>query len=148
MNINDYLINQVSKDWSTLLHAWIPPLPRDFTIWLVNRLGELFVVVPDESVHWLNVGAGKLNRVANTREHFAQLLDRGNNADNWLRISLVNACRNAGLQLTADECYGFKIPPALQGQYVVENLQPTKLGAHYSLLAHLNKQEEIYWTEQ
>ena len=115
MNINDYLINQVGADWGKLLHAWIPPLPRDFTLWLVNRLGELFIVVPDGSVHWLEVGSGKLNRLANSREHFAQLLDRDNNADSWLRTSLINACRSADMQLAKDECYGFKIPPALQG---------------------------------
>ena len=123
----------------------MPPLPRDFTIWLVNRLGEPIIVTPDGAVHWLDVGTGKLNQLATNREQFAQLLDQGNNADTWLRISIVNACRQAGMTLASDECYGFKIPPILQGQYEVTNLQPTKLDLHYSLLAHLGKQEEVYW---
>jgi len=145
MNINDYLIDQSGKDWGTLLQSWMPPLPLNFTIWLVNRLGEPVIATPDGAIHWLDVGASRLNKVADSREQFAHLLDQGSNADKWLRISIVNACRLAGMTLAPDECYGFKIPPILQGQYDVNNLQPTKLATHYSLLAHLGKQEEIYW---
>lgn len=144
ININDYLINHANKDWRRLLERWMPPLPPDFTIWLVNKLGEL-IVVGNGAVHWLVVGEGKLIQIADSEERFAQLLDIGNNADQWLRLSLVNACRNAGMVLAEDECYGFNIPPALQGQYVVTNLKPTSLDKHYSLLAHLSKQDEIYW---
>ncbi|HEX2584914.1 MAG TPA: T6SS immunity protein Tdi1 domain-containing protein, partial [Steroidobacteraceae bacterium] len=144
MNINDYLIDQSGKDWGVLLQGWMPPLTADFTLWLVNRLGELIISTPDGSIHWLDAGANKLHQLATSREQFAQLLDHGNNADKWLRISLIDACRQTGMTLASDECYGFKIPPILQGQYEVTNLQPTKLAAHYSLLVHLGKQEEIY----
>lgn len=147
MRAEDYLIDQHGKDWHRLLSRWTPPLPGDFTLWLVNRLGELLLVTEDESVHYLEFGTGTLHMLASSREQFAQLLDSGNNADTWLRVSLVNACRQAGKHLRTDECYGFKVPPILQGKYEENNLEPTPLDKHYSLMAYLIKQEDIYWAE-
>jgi Domain of unknown function (DUF1851) len=83
--------------------------------------------------------------VAHDRQQFARLLDTGNNADAWLRISLVDACRNAGMRLGPSECYGFKIPPTLGGGYEVANLAPTSLAVHYSYQAYICKQTDVYW---
>jgi len=36
-----------------------------------------------------------------------------------------------------DQCYGYKIPPILGGKYALENVSPTNLCVHYSLLADI-----------
>jgi len=148
MNLNDYLISQPGKDWPRLLHDWIPPLPAACTVWLVNRLGEVIVVADDKTVLMLDVGAGTVAEVARSREHFARLLDTANNADNLLRISLVNACHRAGMNLGPNECYSFKVPPPLGGKYEVTNLTPTELSVHYSFMAYVHKQQDIYWVPE
>lgn len=141
MDINDYLIDQAGKDWGTLLRDWMPPLPPSFTLWLVNRFGDAFVVREEDcSVHMLDVGSGTLARVADSRSHFADLLDIDDNAANWLLIPLVDACRDDGMSLSASQCYGFKVPPVLGGGYEVANVEPTNLSVHYSFLADLYKQ--------
>ena len=123
MNINDYLIDQADKDWATHLGDWIAPLSSSFTLWLVNRFGDVFIVADDDnSVHMLDVGAGTLTRVANDRSHFADLLDTADSANNWLMIPLVDVCRAVGMNLGPSQCYGFKIPPVLGGKYEVEIL--------------------------
>lgn len=144
MNINDYLISQVGINWGLLLNDWIPPLPQEFRLWLVNRLGDVFVLA-GERVLRLDLGSGACDEVARDRQHFAALLDSRANADLWLRISLVNACRRSGMDLGPFECYGFKIPPALGGEYEVSNLTPTKLTTHYSYQAYICKQQDVYW---
>ena len=58
MNINDYLIDQRSKNWPQLLSGWGGTIPEAFTLWLVNRFGDAFLVVDDGSVHMLDAGAG------------------------------------------------------------------------------------------
>jgi len=146
MNIRDFLIDPAGKNWDKLLGYWRPPLPPDATLWFVNLLGDAFLVTRDGAVESLTVGTGSVSLLAPSREDFAQLLDRRENADTWLRISLVEGCRKAGMQLTAEECYGFKIPPALLGKYEVSNLQPTNIYSHYSWLSHMTRQDEIYWT--
>jgi hypothetical protein len=86
MDINDYLIDQTEKDWGALLRDWVPPLPSSFTLWLVNRFGDAFVVSDDDgSVHMLDVGGGTLARVADNRG--VALLHRAGNGYSSLRGS-------------------------------------------------------------
>ena len=140
MDINDYLIAQPGKDWPDLLSGWFDTLPKIFTLFLVNRLGDVFVVCEDETVHMLDVGAGRIERLADNRDHFCSLLDEGGNADNWLMIPLVDACVATGLTLGSNQCYGYRVPPFLGGQYEVGNIEPTDLSVHYELLASLHRQ--------
>lgn len=140
MNLNDYLLATPGIDWSNVLRDWAPPLPGSFTVWFVNRLGDVFVVLEDGSVHMLDVGAGRLTRCAASRDDFATLIDVGDNADQWLAIALVDRCRAAGMSLAANQCYGFKVPPMLGGGYDVDNLEPTDLHVHYGLLADIHRQ--------
>jgi hypothetical protein len=139
MNIDDYLIDQRGKEWMVLLRDWAPPLPADFTLWLVNRFGDAFVVTEDGSVHMLDVGIGTFTRLADNRSHFADLLDVEDNGNNWLLIPLVDQCRKAGMTLGPNQCYGFKIPPVLGGKYEPSNFAPTDLAVHYSFLADIHK---------
>ena len=112
-----------------------------FHAWLVNRFGDAFVVLEEDgSVHMLDVGSGTFARVADNRSHFADLLDIDENGADWLLIRLVDACREAGMSLSASQCYGFKVPPVLGGDYEVANVEPTDLAVHYSFLANIYKQ--------
>jgi hypothetical protein len=140
VNIHDYLIDQNRKNWPALLAGWKDALPAAFTLWLVNRFGDLFVVFDDESVHMLDVGLGVRRRLADNREHFATLLRLGNNANTWLMIPLVDACVSAGMVLGATQCYGYKVPPILGGTYNVGNIAPIELNVHYMSLADLYRQ--------
>jgi hypothetical protein len=140
MNVHDYLIDQAGKNWPELLSGWLGALPPVFTVWLVNRFGDVFAVFEDESVHMLDVGIGAINRVADNRDHFAAQCDSDDVANNWLMINLVDGCVTAGLTLGPDQCYGYKVPPILGGEYTIENLEPTDLSVHYSLLADIYRQ--------
>ena len=92
MNINDYLIDQRGKDWPQLLSGWGRDIPESFTLWLVNRFGDAFLVVDDGSVHMLDAGGGQVSRIADSRDHFAELLDRDDNANNWLMLAELGVC--------------------------------------------------------
>jgi len=140
MNIHDYLIEQSGKDWSELLSGWLGVLPASFTVWLVNRFGDVFTVFEDGSVHMLDVGTGVMQRLADSRDDFAARIDAGDNANHWLMIPLVDQCVAAGLTLSEDQCYGYKIPPILGGKYAVENVSTTNLSVHYSFLADIFRQ--------
>ncbi len=140
MELRDYLIDQKDKDWPELLSEWMPALPEKFTIWLVNCLGDVFFVLEDGSVHMLDIGSGEVARLANSREEFGEKIGQGDNAENWLLISLVDQCVAAGMRLGPEECYGFKVPPVLGGKYEPSNLEPTDLAIHYSLLGQIHEQ--------
>jgi hypothetical protein len=140
VDINDYLIAQAGKDWPDLLSGWLHALPGSFTSWMVNRFGDFFTVYDDGSVHLLDVGIGQLRRLADSRDHFCSLIDVGDNANNWLMIPLVDACVSSGLTLGPNQCYGYKVPPILGGEYKVNDVEPTDLAVHYALLADIYRQ--------
>jgi hypothetical protein len=123
-SIEDYLLQPRGTDWPKALAEWSWLLPAEFTLWLVNRFADLFVVLPDGSVHMLDVGAGALTRLADSRDEFRSRLDEGDNANQWLMIPLVDQLIAAGNKLQRGQCYGFKIPPVLGGQYMMDNVGP------------------------
>ena len=55
-------------------------------------------------------------------------------------IPLVDACREAGMTLSAGQCYSYKVPPVLGGPYQVSNVEPTDIAVHYSVLADIYRQ--------
>jgi hypothetical protein len=70
MNIDDYLIDQTGLDWPALLAEWHWLLPPTFRVWLLTRTGDLFITLPEDSIHLLDIGAGELRRVAESRDEF------------------------------------------------------------------------------
>jgi hypothetical protein len=140
MDLQDYLLDQTGKDWTELLSGWAPDLPASFTVWMVNRFGDIFAVFEDDSVHMLDVGMGVIARVADNRDHFSDQIDAGDNANNWLLIEFVDDCVAGGLMLGQNQCYGYRVPPILGGKYAIENVIPTDLSVHYSLLADIYQQ--------
>jgi hypothetical protein len=141
MDINDYLLERGESDWAALLADWNWILPVRFTLWLVNRYGDLFLVLPEDgAVCMLDVGAGTLRRIAHSQEDFDARLRQDNNANEWLMMPLVDDCVAAGLTLTPGHCYGFKQAPALGGAYEVANTEVVDLYTHYSVLGQLHAQ--------
>jgi hypothetical protein len=140
MNVEDYLIDQGDKDWAELISGWRYLLPNTFDLWLVNRFGDLFAVFEDGSVHLLDVGRGTVERLADSREHFIDRMDQDGNGEGWLLTGLVDECVRAGMKLKENQCYGFKIPPILGGDYEIANIEVTDLAVHYSLQAQICRQ--------
>jgi len=137
MNLNDYIIDQEGIDWSNLLSEWTWLLPTTLTPWIVNRLGDIIVVNEDETVSFFDVGCGRIKQIADSREDLIQLMDQGNNANEWLAIPLVDKLVKVGLILQLKTLYGLKLPPLLGGKYEVENIYVADIFKYYSSLGQL-----------
>lgn len=125
MAVTDYLLDQAETDWPKALASWSWLLPAEFTLWLVNRFADLFLVTADGSVHVLDVGVGTLARVAENREDFCNQMDDEAVARDRLLISLVDELTAAGVALGPGQCYGFRTLPVFSGgEYAVENCAP------------------------
>lgn len=140
MNLSDYLMDQQDQDWAGILADWAWLLPSDLTVWMVNRFGDIIFVPDDGTVHFLDIGAGSARQLAGSREEFFTQIDVGENADNWLLISLTDNCVASGLTLGPGQCYTFKVAPVFGGKYVPDNVGVGDLVATYSLLAQIHKQ--------
>src|SRR5262245_44785704 len=106
MSIQNYLIDHSGCNWRALLAPWKWLMPPEFNVWLVNRVGDLFLFLPDKSIHMLDVGAGTITRVADSEEHFCRMLDEDPSlAEKWFRVSLVDSMTKAGIRLGPGQCY-------------------------------------------
>jgi hypothetical protein len=82
------LIDHSDIDWAALLSDWKWLLPPGFTVWLMNRYGDLFLILPDDSVHMLDIGGGSLTKLAESKDDFARVIDEEGNAGDRSRRRL------------------------------------------------------------
>ena len=136
----EYLIDHTGIDWQKALSNWSLLVPLEFTVWLVNRIADIFVVLPDGTVHMLDVGAGTLTKVAENRVDFSLRIDEGDNANDWLAIPLVDQLVSAGIILQPRYCYGFKKLPILGGGYTVENFTPLPVEDYLGAFGSIHEQ--------
>jgi Domain of unknown function (DUF1851) len=139
-NVHDYLIDQDGIDWSTTLSDWSWLLPSEFACWLVNRFCDLFIVPADGTVLKLDVGCGSLEKVAESRDDFCTRIDEADNGDDWLMIPLVDELVAAGVRLKPGECYGFKIPPVVGGEYDLQNIAPISIPDYLAAFGSIHEQ--------
>ena len=140
MDLQSYLLEPEGKDWAALLSRWSDVFPAEFTFWLANRFGDIFLVFDDGSVNLLRVDSGELRRLADNRGHFSDLINIETNANDWLMIPLVDSCVTAGLTLAAHQCYGFKIPPIFGGAFTADNVAAKNIAEYYAFLGDLLQQ--------
>ena len=107
---------------------------------MVNRFGDMIVVLEDGSVHYMDFSANEMRRIAENREDFIEKIGDAANANDWLMIPLVDACVAAGKTLPAGKCYNLTIPGVLGGKYEVNNIAAVPLSEYYGFLADLHRQ--------
>ena len=103
-SIQDYLIDPAHYDWPNLLIGWTWLLPPKFKVWLMNCFGDLFLELPDHSIHFFDVGAGTITKLAESRDQFYRKMDEGDNASEWLMVRLVDRLVAAGVRLRPGFC--------------------------------------------
>lgn len=140
MDIADYLIDQEGQDWVTLLEPWYWKLPNSFQMWLVNKLGDLILVLEDEQIYFFDIAAGTIEWIAEDRDDFVEKINEDDNAELWLGISLVDGCIASGMTLTQNQCFGYITSPVLGGEFEVSNLEPTELRLYYSIHGQIHEQ--------
>lgn len=133
--VEDYLIDPDTLDWPKLLAGWRSILPFEFSIWLMNRFGDLTMVTSDEAVHRLDIAAGTLTKVAEDPGDYSRKIDEGSNAEDWLRHSLVDQLVASGLELGPGQCYGLRVAPVLGGGFTLDNIEVRAIPRQFAAFA-------------
>lgn len=131
-SIQDYIIDHRELDWDLLLESWQWMLPDSYTIWLMNRFGDLFLILEDGVVVMLDSGMGRVEEVATSQGDFCDLCEVPENLSDYFAIPLVDALAEAGTTLEAGQCFTFRHPPVTGGEYSVENTAVTDIANHYT----------------
>lgn len=140
MNANDLTISIEGLDFRKLLSDWSSLLRGNFGPFLMNAFGDLFLQGEDGRVYFLDLASGKIDGVAKDMEEFGELLNAGEHITDWFMPALVQELQAAGIRLKPGQCYSYKIPPFLNGSLTLENIEPTDIYVHYSVLGQMYEQ--------
>ena len=97
-------------------------------------------MLQDGSVQYLETSAGRLKKIARSRDDFVGKIDEDNNANDWLMIPLVDRCVGAGKVLAANQCYGFTVSPTLGGAYDLTNIEIHDLAVYLAAMGQIHRQ--------
>ena len=139
MSFPDYLIDHSGFDWSKLLGRWRWRLPATFKVWLVNRFGDLFLILDDGAVYRLDIGNGTLAKVAVSRDDFCKKIDDVDTANEWLMIPLVDRLVAAGKTLEPGQCYCYRLLPILGGGYGIDDFAIKDLAYLYAIFGPIHE---------
>lgn len=134
------LIRTADIDCPRLLSYWRWLLQKDYHPIVMTAFGDWFLLDDDGSVHFLDLVAGKLSKAAETGDEFKQVMGRPEKLDEWFMAGLVESLLDNGIALELGQCYGYKLPPIVGGQLEVENIEPTDIVIHQSLLSQIHEQ--------
>lgn len=133
MDINDYIISQDGLKLPEMITDWHWMLPSSFEIWIINRFGDLILALDDGKISLLDTGAGRLDPLADSKDHFADLADDPKKFAEWFLVDAVDEMVDAGHTLEHRQCYSYQLPPGLGGAYSIENYMVTDLHVHLSV---------------
>jgi hypothetical protein len=123
-----------------LLESWRWLVGDDVQLILVSSIGDLFLTHADSHVLWLDAGAARLTRIAESADEFRQLMQQPEHADRWFEPQLVGDLIVSGKRLSPSECYSYKVPPMLSGKFELDNFEVTDLLVHCSMLGQIGRQ--------
>jgi len=122
-----------------LAACWAGLIAEPYTPILFSIFGDMFYV-SQSGVHWLDLGAGNISRVADTPEQFQSMLATSR-ANEWFLPPLVEQLYAAGKIPGPGHCYSPVILPIFkEGKYTVENLNPVPAKEHFAYTASVHSQ--------
>ena len=141
ITLNDLTVNfshldreAILEDWRWLIGAQKQPI-------LISAIGDAFLQDPEDGgIHLLDVGSGTLEPIAASVSEFQELLRDTEFVTNVLVPQIVVETRNAGKPLGPGEVYSFEHPPVLGGEYSAENMVPTDILVHFSIMGQIHRQ--------
>lgn len=125
--------DRLTEDWTWLIGANKTPI-------LVSAIGDIFLRDDNKKIYWLDVGAGKVELVANGIQDFEEKLKDVEHVNNWFMVDLIAELKLSGQGLKDGQLYSYKILPTLGGDYSTDNFEPTDMVVHFSLAGQIQKQ--------
>jgi hypothetical protein len=140
MTLDDLTVNFRHVDRRALLADWRWLIGTQKLPILLTAGGDAFLQdTEDDSIHFLDVGAGDLRQVAQTPEQFNGLLADRDFVVNHFAVEMISDLKRNGRTLEQGKIFSFKKPPVLGGDYVLANIEPTDIEVHFSLNGQIHE---------
>ncbi|MCK7598804.1 DUF1851 domain-containing protein [Microbulbifer sp. CAU 1566] len=141
MTLNDLTVNFSHLEREKILSDWRWLIGDEKLPILITAFGEAFLQdVNDNSVHFLNVADGVISHIAASPEALKAKLSDKEFVSEFLAVQAVGDLRQADKLLEHGQVYSFKLAPALGGDITADNLEPSDIEVHFSVLGQIQEQ--------
>jgi hypothetical protein len=123
-----------------LLFEWRWLGLEDMSLQMVSTLGDAFLQDALGSIYWLNTGGAELNRIADSMDRFDAMRQQPEHTDEWFVPQLVGDLLSSGYNLEPDQCFSYKVPLTLGGEFQLGNFEPCNLSVHFHTLGQIQSQ--------
>jgi hypothetical protein len=142
--IGDLTISIQGIDCRSLLSQWQWLLQESYDIALVTCIGDVLLKSAKGSFYWLDVGAGDLEKIANSESELKVKMTVPEDAERWFMALTVYDLIDEQGPLEYGECFGYKVAPVLGGSYDRCNFERISLHHHLSSLGQIHKRVQDY----
>lgn len=127
-----------SPDLKALLEDWKWLIPEDdWTFVVITAMGDLIIKNPKGEYFYLDTIEAKFFQVAKSEEEMWALPKDKDFRRKFLQYYLVLNMIDEEMHLSENECYSPDVPPILGGELEVENLKPTDIYVHFSMIGQI-----------
>ena len=128
-------------DYEKALDTWRWLLPSDFKPFVMTAFGDCILVAPDGRIHMLDLVEGRIKPLAASATEFNHAIDNDPDKRNeWLMERLVIDQADRGIRLNTGQCFGFKIPPVVGGEFDAKNIVPYEIVAYVRFAGDFHEQ--------
>jgi hypothetical protein len=139
--INDLTINFQHLDRETLMGSWRWLIGPTKQIILLTAVGDAFLQdAQDGTIHFLDTIAGDVQLIAESYDDLQTLLSDKEFVVNYFAVELYADLQQQGKSLSAGHLYSYKHPPVLGGQVALDNIEPTDIDVHFTLMGQIHQQ--------
>ncbi|MBN9386313.1 MAG: DUF1851 domain-containing protein [Chitinophagaceae bacterium] len=138
--LQDLTIDFQDIDLEDICSCWQWRLSTLKNLVLISKMGDMFLLGKDDGVYWLQTDSGELTKIAQSLDHFEQLLADEANIDNWFLPLLLEDLIVAGKVLKENEVYSYRKLPVIGGEYSIDNIDPVDVSVHFAFSGQICEQ--------
>jgi Domain of unknown function (DUF1851) len=140
MTLDDLTVSFSHLDRDRLLNDWTWLIGVSKLPILLTASGNAFLQDRDDgSIHVLDVGDGRVHKVAGSVEALSGLLVSRDFVATNFAVQRIGNLRASGRALPAGSIYSFKKLPILGGEYDLANFEVTDIEVHFSIAGQLHE---------
>src|SRR6266566_3004711 len=138
--LNELTIGIEEFNAARSLAHWAWRVPQHLQPLFLSTFGDWFFQDADDHVHMLDLVAGELRQVADSRSEFETLLELEEYQREYLMSHVVEQLRLSGVARLRGHCYAFRTPPMLGGQLSPSNIVVWDIEAYQSGTSKVHQQ--------
>lgn len=140
LTMNDLTINPGALNRETLLSDWAWAMEEPMLPVMLTAMGDVFAQGKSGAVYFMDIAAGKIERVAPNGDAFRALLTDAAFVTAKMRPERILRLRKMGLTLGPGQVYGYQQPPALGGSETPDNTEATDVAVHIGMNGQIHRQ--------